>query len=129
MTTPISDVLNYFYTEFQSTIELPEGLVKQFLLKAIGEFELNLYPINYDLENEVFQYDLNATEMSLLGKIMYKHYLSRERDRILKLNNIVGKDISLTSMGASKSEVRQAYEDVVEEIERTFSRLKKSSFL
>lgn len=128
MTTPAQSVLDYFYTEFQSTKVLDEGLVKQFLLKSVGEFELNLSPLSYDGGTDTFDSVLSSIEMILLGKLMYKHYLSREKDRVLKLNNIVGKDISLTAMGSSKSEMRQAYEEVDYEIERMISRLKTNSY-
>lgn len=128
MTTPKNYVFNSFYKEFQDTKILPDGLADQFLLEAIGDFETNLYPINYNHSKEIFEEELSLAEISLLGKIMYKQYLSRERDRILKLNNVIGKDISLTSMAASKSEVRQAYNDVTLEIERRFNELKPSSY-
>lgn len=128
MTTPKSSVLNYFHTEFQSSIELDAGLENQFLLKAIGDFELDLYPIKYDSEANEFDYDLSIIEQSLLGKLMYKHYLSRERDRILKLNNIVGKDISLTSVGQSKSTIIKASENLKIEIDEILHKLKTSSF-
>lgn len=128
MTTPISKVINSFHTEFQSSVLIPESLEKEFLNKAVGDFELNLYPINYDESTDSFDYTLSNTEVTLLGKLMYKHYLSREKDRILKLNNIVGKDISLTSMAASKSEIRLAYEGLTEEIAETFHKLMDSSY-
>lgn len=128
MTTPKQSVLNYFHTEFQSTKVLNDGLVDQILLKAVAEFELNLSPIDYNIEKSAFDKELSSIEMMLLGKLMYKHYLSRERDRVLKLSNIVGKDISLTATGASKSEMRQAYEDIEYEVERMLSRLKNNSY-
>lgn len=128
MTTPKVDVINYFHTEFQSTTPLIAELENQFLLKAIGDYELNLEPLNYDITSEVFSEKLSTPKQSLLGKLMYKHYLTRERDRILKLNNIVGKDISLTSMGLSKSSIIKACESVEYEIEKIISRLKTNSY-
>mgnify|MGYP001267560632 CR=1 FL=1 len=126
--TTRKDVINFFHTEFQSKKELPDGLENQFFLKAIAEFELELYPLKYDSANESFDSNLDLMEQSLLGKIMYKHYLSREKDRILKLSNIVGKDISLTATGLSKSYIIQAHEDVVSEIHILINKLKESSY-
>lgn len=128
MTTPKDDVLKYFHTEFQSPRPMITGLEDQFLLKAIGDFELNLDSLEYNLADSEFNRVLTISEQSLLGKLMYKHYLSRERDRILKLNNIVGKDISLTSVGQAKSTILKAYESVELEIEKIFNRLKTNSF-
>lgn len=128
MATSKSDVLRYFHTEFQSPTPLNEGLENQFLLKAIGDFELDLYPIEYDEDENIFDINLSTSEKSLLGKLMYKHYLSREMDRILKLNNIAGKDISLTSVGQSKSTILKATQDLKTEIDKTINKLKTSSF-
>jgi len=128
MPTPKSDVINYFHTEFQSPTPLMPDLENQFFLKAIGDYELSLEALNYDSANEIFGDELSIPKQSLIGKLMYKHYLTRERDRILKLNNIVGKDISLTSMGSSKSSILKACESVEYEIEKTISRLKTNSY-
>ncbi len=49
---------------------------------------------------------------------MYKDYLGRYRDRALKLNNIVGRDIQLTGLSNTKAQVNRSYEDLVDEIEK-----------
>ncbi len=128
MTTPKSEVITNFHTEFQSPTALDSSLENQFLLKAVADFELNLYEVNYDSTNETFNNDLNQIEKSALGKLMYKHYLSRERDRVLKLNNIVGKDIKLTSMADSKRTIMKTHEELELEIDKLFSRMKNNSF-
>lgn len=128
MATSKEDILKFFHTEFQSNAVLNEGLENQFFLKAIGDFELDLYPLLYNSTSSEFETSLSISEQSLLGKLMYKHYLSREKDRILKLNNIVGKDISLTSVGHSKSAIVKETENLSIEIEKQMSKLKTSTY-
>jgi hypothetical protein len=128
MATTKQDILNFFHTEFQQKTALNEGLENQFLLKAVADFELLLFSPSYNTTTNDFSELLSLPEQMFLGKLMYKHYLSREKDRILKLNNIVGKDISFTSVGQSKSTILKACENLDAEIERSFSRLTSSSF-
>ncbi|WP_257474755.1 hypothetical protein [Bacillus velezensis] len=59
---------------------------------------------------------------------MYKDYLGRYRDRALKLNNIVGRDIQLTGLSNTKAQVNRSYEDLVDEIEKKMSKLKVNNF-
>lgn len=128
MAVPYSDVLNVFHACFQSPTVLSDTLEKQFFIAALADFELDLYIINYDDVNESIEDDLSRSEVNLLGKLMYKEYLSREKDRILKLNNIVGRDIKLTSMGDSKRTIIEACKIISDETEEMINKLKGSSF-
>jgi hypothetical protein len=128
MTTPKQDVLTNFHTEFMSSSPLDPSLENQFLLKAIGDYELDLESLEYDKDAEVFQVDLKQFEVNALSMLMYKHYLKRELDRVLKLNNIVGKDIQLTSMGQTKQVVQKTYDEWVDEVGQYLNKIKDNSF-
>ncbi|WP_079709857.1 hypothetical protein [Paraliobacillus ryukyuensis] len=126
--TTRDNVISNFHTEFQSPTVLPDGIEDQFLIKAVGDFQLDLYPISYSTSTKDFEESISISEEILLGKLMYKHYLSRELDRVLKLNNIVGKDISLTSMAGSKSSIQKRYTELVGEIDEVIYKLKDNTF-
>ncbi|MET3505606.1 hypothetical protein [Halalkalibacter oceani] len=128
MATPKVEILNVFHTKFQSITPLPHGLEDQFLLNAIGDFELDLYKIQYNKNLEEFEENLSQPEINLLGLLMYRSYLGRERDRILKLNNIVGKDIKLTSMSDSKRTMSDAMDKLNDDIKIAINKLKDNSF-
>lgn len=128
MSTPRSKITDVFHTKFQSTYIMPYELESQFLINAISEFELDLYKLEYDESLEMFEDDLSRPEINLLGMLMYKSYLGRERDRILKLNNIVGKDIKLTSMADSKRTMGDAVRELDDEIDDIKNKLKNNSF-
>lgn len=49
---------------------------------------------------------------------MYKGFSFRYRDRALKLNNVVGRDVQLTGLSNTKAQVNRSYEDLVDEIEK-----------
>lgn len=127
MTVPYSDILDVFHSSFQSQTTIPTDLEKQFFLNALGYYELELNELDYDDVSETINNDLSRPHIIALGKLMYKYYLHRERDRILKLNNIVGKDIKLTAMGQSKQEINDAYDTTCEEVENLMNKLKDGS--
>ncbi|MCM3274511.1 hypothetical protein, partial [Paenibacillus elgii] len=95
-------ILNVFHSKIQSTIPIPEDLEKQFFESALGEFSLDLYELTYDQTNGLINEDLGRAEISLLGVLMHKAYQEREVDRFIKLNNLVGRDLSLTGTGDTK---------------------------
>ena len=128
MPTPVEKIINTFYSKFQSKVELDEGLVYQFLLSSAAEFSADLYPLSTFEDEYYIDQDLNMAEIELLGALMYKQYLHREKDKVLKLNNIVGRDIKLTSMGNSKYAMNTAYKDLLDEIAIKIDKLKPMVF-
>ncbi|WP_063565471.1 hypothetical protein [Paenibacillus sp. O199] len=126
--TTYQDILNSFYSRFQSTKLLPEGLVKEFFNQALGDFEIDLYPLGWNIESQEFDEILERSIINLLGRLMYASYLSREVDRIVKLTNIVGKDISLTGMGDSKRFSMMKLAEEESKINEMKSKLKTSSY-
>lgn len=128
MTTPYNKITDVFHSKFQSKVEILPELEEQFFLNALGEFELDLYPLTYDETNQVISEDLSRSEINVLGTLMYKEYLSREHDRILKLNNIVGRDIKLTGLGDSKSNSFKTLQEVTVKITKMIDKLKDNNF-
>lgn len=128
MPTPQTEILNNFHSQFQSKTLLDPTLEDQFFETALGEFELDLYTLTYDSAVKEIEEDLNRYEINLLGLLMYKSYKKREKDRIMKLNNIVGRDIEMTGMGQSKQTAIKDYELILDEIADTINKIKNSSF-
>ena len=127
MTTPYVEVQDVFHSKFQEKKELPAGLEAQFFKNAVGDFITDLYPLNI-IEDNSLQEELALPEIQLLGALMYKNYLERELDRILKLNNIVGRDIKLTGLGDSKSTTKKRLEEVLKDIDKRMSKLQPLTF-
>jgi len=100
--TTYNDVLSSFQSLPQSKYTLPNGLEKQWLLDALGEYELELDELEYDEANEQFTIKLKQYQVKTIALIMYTYYLTRELSRAEKLSGISGKDISITGGDESK---------------------------
>ena len=126
--TPYEKVINVFHSMFQSNEILPDGLEQQFFINAVGEYETELTELGYDDKSNTFKEPLTSPQIQILGMLMYKGYLGRYRDRALKLNNVVGRDIQLTGLANTKAQVNRAYEDLIDDIEKKLSKLKMNNF-
>lgn len=122
------DVLNSFHSKFQSNEVVPEGLEKQFFIEALASYELDLEPLKYDETTDEFNEEMSRPKIKLLGLLMYKQHLGRYRDRALKLNNVIGRDIQLTGLANTKAQVNRAYEDLSDEIDALLHKLKTNNF-
>ncbi len=102
MSTSYKEILNVFHSLLKSKFEINEQLEYQWFLNALSEYELEISDLNYlDLE-KTFSTNLPRHIIRTLGLIMYVNYLTQELSRVMKLNGIIGKDISLTGMDATK---------------------------
>ncbi|ANB49243.1 hypothetical protein P9G40_18765 [Bacillus velezensis] len=126
--TPYEKIINVFHSMFQSNEILPDGLEQQFFINAVGEYETELTELGYDDKSNTFKEPLTSPQIQILGMLMYKGYLGRYRDRALKLNNVVGRDIQLTGLANTKAQVNRAYEDLIDDIEKKLSKLKMNNF-
>ncbi len=102
MSTSYLDVLNVFHSLLKSKFEIDEDLEYQWFLNALADYELELSELNYLESQRVFADSLPRYIVKTLGLIMYVNYLTQELSRVMKLNGIIGKDISLTGMDATK---------------------------
>ncbi len=102
MSTSYLDVLNVFHSLLKSKFEIDVGLEYQWFLNALADYELDLSELNYLESQRVFADSLPRYIVKTLGIIMYVNYLTQELSRVMKLNGIIGKDISLTGMDATK---------------------------
>ena len=102
MNTSYLDVLNVFHSLLKSKFEIDEDLEYQWFLNALADYELEIGFIEFSEGSRSFSYALPRYIIKTLGLIMYVNYLTQELSRVMKLNGIIGKDISLTGMDATK---------------------------
>ena len=96
------DVVSSFESTFQDKCILPDGLIRQWFIKALGEYELELSSTGYNEETNEFPAGFEQYKIDLLALMMKRMYCEREFNRVNKIQNIVGKDISLTGSGDQK---------------------------
>ena len=102
MNTSYLDVLNVFHSLLKSKFEIDEDLEYQWFLNALADYELEIGFLDFSEGSRSFSYALPRYIVKTLGLIMYVNYLTQELSRVMKLNGIIGKDISLTGMDATK---------------------------
>ena len=102
MNTSYIDVLNVFHSLLKSKFEIDEDLEYQWFLNALADYELEIGFIEFSEGSRSFSYALPRYIIKTLGLIMYVNYLTQELSRVMKLNGIIGKDISLTGMDVTK---------------------------
>lgn len=128
MSTPYVKIQDVFHSKLKSKVEIIPELELQYFYNALGVFELDLYSLTYDEVMEEITIDLSRPEILLLGTLMYREYLSQERDRALKLNNIIGRDIKLTGSGDSKSNYNRALIELDSDLSTMIDKLKDNDF-
>ena len=129
MSTPYIEILNVFHSLVKSKIEIDEGLEYQWFLNAIADYELEISSLNYLDNQKVFSDTLSRQVIRTLGLFMYVNYLTQELSRVMKLNGIIGKDISLTGMDATKRVTIQELENEKLYAEKLLHKQKQHCFL
>lgn len=106
MATQLSDVIESFESSFMDKKEIPDSLEMMWLKKAIGQYSIEISPLEYDEELGEFYSDLDRYTIDVLATMIKIYYLEREVSRVNKIASIVGKDLSVNS-GMSLSKYAQ----------------------
>ena len=125
--TDYERVLDVFYSTIRNKHELPEGLLRQWFRMACNDFELDIAPLEYNNETQMFVKSSGAIT-NTLGLMMAKYFVKREQSRINRLTSIVGRDLRLTSVGDSKRALQVEYESILLEIEQKLYKQKTHTF-
>ena len=104
--TTAQDVYDSFEASFQDKCVIPEELEKVWLLKAIGRYSIELSPITFNEDENVFDTKLDRYTIDTLGAFMKQSYQERETSKVNKRVSIVSKDISVDGSGHSKTAAR-----------------------
>lgn len=128
MSTSYNEILNVFHSLLKSKFEINEALEYQWFLNALADFELEISSLNYLDMEKIFSDTLPRHTIRTLGLIMYVNYLTQELSRVMKLNGIVGKDISLTGMDATKRITIQELESEKLYAEKLLHKQKQNCF-
>lgn len=116
------DVVLAFHSHFDTQKAIDPGLREQWFNNALARFELELYPIEVE-PSGTFITEIGRAETYLLGKLMFAEYQHRELDRVIKINNIIGKDLSLNAMGDTKRTLQKAYSQTQADIDASLTKL------
>jgi len=126
--THYEQVLNAFHSEMREFHPLPEGLERQWFKNSVSIFSLDIEPLLFDEDTDNFINGISDAAITTLGLLMNLSYIKRERSRIGKLNNIIGRDIELNATGDAKRAVKEEYDSILAEIESRIHKQKQNSF-
>lgn len=96
------DVIESFESTFQDKFVIPLDLEMQWFKDALALYELEIDVLGYNSETDQFSPNVKSYQITTLGLMMKRSYCARELSRIIKIQNIVGKDVSLTGTGDQK---------------------------
>ena len=126
--TSIQEVRDVFDASFTDTQIVGDGIFKQWIKMAIGEYSREIEPIQYNDETATFDVDLPQDAITLLGFIVKRFYCERKYNNIIKKNNIIAKDITLNATDSSKARAKEELDYVNLTIKEMFSKLKPSAY-
>jgi len=126
--TPYEEILKVFHSLLKSKFEINPELEYQWFLNALADFELEISRLDYSDIQKAFASSLPRHIIKTLGLIMYVNYLTQELSRVTKLNGIIGKDISLTGMDATKRVTFQELESEKLYAEKLLHKQKQNCF-
>lgn len=129
MSTSYLDVLKVFHSLLKSKFEINEDLEYQWFLNALADYELEISSLDYLDNQKIFANPLSRQIIRTLGLFMYVNYLTQELSRVMKLNGIIGKDISLTGMDATKRVTIQELESEKLYAEKLLHKQKQHCFV
>ncbi len=134
--TSYTDVVSAFESIIKCKYVLADGLVRQWFLNALGEYELNIGYLGFDKQILTFKpsasnstfFDSNGNlkdyVILTLAEIMKSYYMKQEVRRVNQLNNIIGKDISLNGTGDTKKYTRIEADEIESKIDELYTKQK-----
>jgi hypothetical protein len=117
-----TDAIQSFESTFQAKVVLPTGLEAQWFKDALGEYELEIGTTSYDEGTQTFPVTFQQYQINSIGYLMKLRWCERELSRVLQINNIIGKDVSLNGNGDTK---RMTKEELLIEMARVKDLLDK----
>lgn len=127
--TTYQEVVDSFESTFQNKYVLAEGLVKQWFLDSVAEFSLELENLNFDTTTNTFDVILPRWIVVSLGLMMKVKYCIREISRVNKLNNIIGKDISLNGNGDTKKYTKDELDSELARLNKLLDNQKPTAYV
>lgn len=127
--TTYQEILDSFESTFQNKSVLAEGLVYQWFLDSLGEFELEIKALNFDEALKEFDVKLPRWIVTSLGLMMKIKYCTREVSRVNKLNNIIGKDISFNGNGDTKKYTKDELDSEISKLTRLLDNQKPTAYV
>lgn len=139
--TSYKDVVSAFESIIKSKYVIDDGLIYQWFLNALGEFELNIDTLGFDKKLMGFvsdkatskdfdeNGDLSQHIVLTLAEAMKSYYMQQEVRRVNQLNNIIGKDLSLNGTGDTKKYTKAEADEIDSKIADLYTKQKVPAYI
>lgn len=121
MATAFSEVIESFESSFADKKEIPESLINMWLIKAIGDYGVEISPLNFDADLEEFESEIDRYVIDTLALMIKIKYIEREYNKNVKIASVVGKDISINGTNGlqkyTKDDLEQSKQDLIERLD------------
>ena len=128
MATTFSDVIESFESSFMDKKEIPESLMKMWLVKSIGKYSVELSPLVFDEGLEEFDSVLDRYTIDILAATMKVYYLEREYSRVNKIASIGSKDISVNGNSNLSKYTEDELTKTKTELSEMYNNLKPTAY-
>lgn len=127
--TTANEVIQSFESSFVDKKVLPESLEMEWLKKAIGRFSIELDPLNFDVELNEFDCQLDRYVIDTLAEFMMQSYQERQVSLANKRVSIVGKDLSIDGSNGAKAAEKAHLEYIREQASEMVDNQKPTAYV
>lgn len=129
-------MVDVFEATFQDKKMLNGDLIRKWFDMALSEFCVEIEPLTFDEDENVFIYHNKQKEdgllprlyVNILGYTIKKFYCEREYDRFIKRTNIITKDVTLNNTDADKKNAREELDYINSKLESFYFKLKPTAY-
>lgn len=127
--TSATEIYDSFESSFQDKVIIPEELEKVWLLKAIGQFSVEVGPLDFDEENMQFSDKLDRYTIDCLGLYMKLYYQERQVSKVNKRATIVSKDFSYDGSASTKTSEEKHLVYIRTQLREVLDNLKPTAYV
>lgn len=126
--TVAKQIFDSFESTFQDKVEIPENLELLWLLKAIGQFSIEVDTLNFDKDTLEFDCELSRYVIDILAMYMKLYYQERQVSKVNKRASIVTKDFSFDGTNGTKTAEKAHLEWVKIQLAEMLNDLKPTAY-
>ena len=127
--TTANEVIQSFESSFADKSVLPVSLEMEWFKKAVGRYSAELSDLNFDVELNQFDTELDKYVIDTLAEFMKQSYQERQYSKVNKRISITGKDLGIDGSNGSKTSTKAELDYVSEKANTMVGNQKVNAFL
>lgn len=127
--TKANEVIQSFESSFADKSVLPVSLEMEWFKKAVGRYSAELSDLNFDVELNQFDTELDRYVIDTLAEFMKQSYQERQYSKVNKRISITGKDLGIDGSNGSKTSTKAELVYVSEKANTMVGNQKVTAFL